>query len=346
MCRWFAYVSGDEECLLEDVLITPKHSLVKQVENHYLPKLLSHDPENITSEHEINARNRLFNTDGLGLAWYTYARETFEKDTIGPRPALYKCIQPPLHDTVFRSICANTTTKACFSHIRAATGSPITPTNNHPFVFGRHSIMHNGVISDFGAISRQMCLLMDDDCYGNIHGSTDSEHLAALYMTYLVNGKGAKGWEERYSTSTMETALRKTVAQIIKLQQDIMKADATPNSLNVATTDGEQLLAYRFRNSAVQQPPSLYYSTTAGVTLNRKYPDHPDAGVENPGATREPSEHGSHVIVASEPSTYKDKEWDLIPKNHYVAVEKGCGQVRVAQIEYEQGWDAKGDGIS
>ncbi|KAJ7797895.1 hypothetical protein B0H14DRAFT_2389214, partial [Mycena olivaceomarginata] len=25
-------------------------------------------------------------------------------------------------------------------------------------------------------------------------------------------------------------------------------------------------------------PPSLYFSTTAGVTLNRKHPGHPDAG--------------------------------------------------------------------
>lgn len=31
MCRWFAYISPDEECLLQDVLIDPTHSLVKQV---------------------------------------------------------------------------------------------------------------------------------------------------------------------------------------------------------------------------------------------------------------------------------------------------------------------------
>lgn len=30
----------------------------------YLPKLLSHDPNEITTEHEIAVRNRLFNVDG------------------------------------------------------------------------------------------------------------------------------------------------------------------------------------------------------------------------------------------------------------------------------------------
>jgi len=45
------------------------HSLAKQVHEHYLPKLLHHDPNEITTEQEITARNRLFNVDGFGLAW-------------------------------------------------------------------------------------------------------------------------------------------------------------------------------------------------------------------------------------------------------------------------------------
>jgi glutamine amidotransferase len=39
MCRWFAYISPTEPCLLEDVLVTPKHSLAKQVHEHYLPRV-------------------------------------------------------------------------------------------------------------------------------------------------------------------------------------------------------------------------------------------------------------------------------------------------------------------
>ena len=38
------------------------------LDRSYLPKLLSHDPNEITTEHEITARNRLFNVDGFGVA--------------------------------------------------------------------------------------------------------------------------------------------------------------------------------------------------------------------------------------------------------------------------------------
>lgn len=78
------------------------------------------------------------------------------------------------------------------------------------------------------------------------------------------------------------------------------------------------------------------------MTLNRQYPDHPDGakgphgrgdgksangkqaaeGAEghNPDASKGAPEHGTHVIVASEPTTYKDQEWNLIEKNRVVLV--------------------------
>ena len=333
MCRWFAYVSESEECLLEDVLITPAHSLTKQVHDHYLPKLLEHKPDGTpnTTEHEISIRNRLFNVDGFGLAWYTSADQNFSGRQ-GPRPALYKTAQPPLHDTNFRSICANTASKVCFAHIRAATETAVAAVNNHPFVFGRHTLMHNGYISDFLAIRREMCMLMDDDAYGNISGSTDTEHFAALYMTYLVDGKGKAGWDIQYPTSRMAKALQRTVSTIIELQREKLGDTAQPSSLNVATTDGSKLVTFRFRNHEVDQPPSLYYSTVAGVTLNRKYPDHPD-GSKNPLAHKDAKDHGNHVIVASEPSTYRQNDWKLMDKNQCLMVE-GNGSMSVHQVEY------------
>ena len=88
------------------------------------------------------------------------------------------------------------------------------------------------------------------------------------------------------------------------------------------------------RNHATENPPSLYYSTTAGVTLNRKFPDHPDAGKENPenpNLLKAPHQHGKHVIVASEPTTYKVDEWNVIGKNHAILVddEGNCSEVKL-----------------
>ena len=133
--------------------------------------------------------------------------------------------------------------------------------------------MHNGEVSDIITIKRDMVDLMDADAYANIHGSTDSEHVAALYITYLTEGKGKASWEKQYTVEQMRDALRKTAGSIVKLQKEKLGDKAEPNSLNLATTDGSQLVCARFRNHATEQPPSLYYSTKAGVTLNRKYPD-------------------------------------------------------------------------
>lgn len=133
--------------------------------------------------------------------------------------------------------------------------------------------MHNGVISDFVTISRDMVDLIDDDAYANIQGSTDSEHFAALYMTYLTAGQGKASWENQYPVHQMRDAIRRAVGSIVKLQREKLGEKAEPNSLNLATTDGNQLVAFRVRNHKVEQPPSLYFSTKAGITLNSKYPD-------------------------------------------------------------------------
>jgi len=339
MCRWFAYVSSEEQCLLEDVLITPKHSLCQQVHEHYLPGLLPHDPSNLNQDKLIAARNSLFNIDGLGVCWYTSTKADYTKGVDGLRPALYKTIAPPLNDYNFRSICENTETLTCFGHIRAASGTPITPVNNHPFVFGRHAFMHNGVVANFIAIRRAISGFLDDDAYANVLGSTDSEHIGALYITNLTAGKGKGSWGEEHSARDMAAALHKTVVMVIELQQKILGAKNVPNSLNLAATDGIRLVAYRFRNHKTEEPPSLYYSTKAGTTLNRKYPGHPNGGA-NPNAVKAVEEHGRHVIVASEPTTYQKEDWHLIPRNSCLMVEAN-GDVTIESIPYDEKWSAE-----
>lgn len=296
------------------------------------------------------------------MAWYTPTISHFTASKPDLQyPALYKNIQPPLHDSNFRSICANTSSKVLFAHIRAATATAIAPPNNHPFTFGVYTVMHNGYISTFAKIKRKMCEIMSQEAYEHIEGGTDTEHFAALLMTNLCKNSKVKGeekrgegepatpnaWEQIYPIEAMREALESTISQIIKIQKETLGSTAEPNDLNIAFTNGKSLVACRFRNHATEQPPSLYYSTTAGVTLNRLYPDHPDGakgphgaakggaekGVEghNPQAKKGSEEHGKHVIVASEPTTYKDREWELIEKNRVVMVENGEG-IRVEEL--------------
>lgn len=340
MCRWFAYISDTEPCLLEDVLITPKHGLGRQVNDHYLPGLVAHDNSASPSEREAAARNIVLNVDGTGILWYTNAQSEFGAVDSGSRPTMYKTVATPLHDSNFRSLCDNIHTLTLFAHIRATSGTAVATVNNHPFIFGRHSFMHNGGISDFTAIRRDFVQMLDAATFAHVLGSTDTEHLAALYMTKLTGGRGIDAWEEEYSVTDMALAMHNAVGELIDLQKRVLGSKARPNSLNLAATDGKKMVCYRFRNHATQQPGSLYYSQTAGVTLNRKFPGHPNKGVENTMAVKSAEEHGNHVIVASEPSTYDEKEWTLIGKNTALLAYEG-GHVELVTIPYKEEWNAE-----
>lgn len=77
MCRWFSYISDTESALLEDILITPEHSISKQVNSRYLPGLLPYvagDNQVIKNDPEALKElgvNFLYNVDGIGTAWYS-----------------------------------------------------------------------------------------------------------------------------------------------------------------------------------------------------------------------------------------------------------------------------------
>jgi glutamine amidotransferase len=144
MCRWFAYISHEEPCLLSDVLVNPANAISKQISEHYLPMLLPHGEETELDESKdklLRMRNSLLNMDGVGVAWYTTASTDYMKDVKGPRPALYKSQSPPSNDFNFKNLCNNTETYCLFAHIRASSGSPVSQVNSHPFVFGRHIFM-------------------------------------------------------------------------------------------------------------------------------------------------------------------------------------------------------------
>lgn len=234
--------------------------------------------------------------------------------------------------------------------------------------------MHNGVVSDFITIRRAMSAKMSDAAFANVFGSTDSEHLAALYMTYLTNSADESSFQKEFSVREMAAAMHNAVATVINLQRTMIgDKKRQPDSLNLCATDGVKLVAYRFRNHATSQPPSLYYSTKAGVTLNRKYPDHPDGLIaKNEELKANEDQHGKHLvswrilqfatllvssstimivpfhcahihfsqIVASEPSTYKIEDWQLIGKNQYVTADAD-GSFEIHDIPYEKAWDAE-----
>ena len=53
--------------------------------------------------------------------------------------------------------------------------------------------------------------LMSDAAFSNVHGGSDSEHLAALYMTYLTDSGPTSDFEKEYPASKMAWSLHEAV---------------------------------------------------------------------------------------------------------------------------------------
>ena len=109
---------------------------------HYLPDV--HVPY---LPGDAGSPNAQLNVDGFGIAWYstTAADYNIELNDGTPMPCFYKSVMPPLHDPNLDSLANHTESRCVFAHIRAAT-SAVSIQNNHPFVFGRYTFQHNGVI--------------------------------------------------------------------------------------------------------------------------------------------------------------------------------------------------------
>lgn len=243
MCRWIAY-RGDV-IPLEHYVTAPAHSLIEQ---------------SIKALESTAATNG----DGFGLGWYGEH----------PEPGLYREVRPAWSDDNLRYLCRHIQSRLFFAHVRAATGTPTTRPNCHPFACGRYMFMHNGVIGHWPRVRRKVEALIPDALYGSRVGTTDSE---AIFLAIL--GAGAEGDP---IGATMRTLERLT---------DIVNADGhhEPLRFTAALSDGDSL--YAFRYAANDKANTLYYRAGDGQVVLASEPLDKDRAIW----TAVPD---NHVLVA------------------------------------------------
>jgi predicted glutamine amidotransferase len=98
---------------------------------------------------------------------------------------------------------------------------------------------------------RQIRETLRDEYYTAIGGSTDSEHIFALFLNFLHG--------QFVTLETIFTALRATICQVAQWADELDIRVA----LNLAVTNGEYVAASRFSNRG--PAPSLYYVKDAGI---------------------------------------------------------------------------------
>lgn len=269
MCRWLAY-SGSA-IRLEELLVKRDRSLIDQ---------------------SLHARQGATTTngDGFGVGWYDD----------GEAPRVYRSTHPAWNDRNLRELAAGVSSSLFFAHIRASTGTAIQETNTHPFRYGQWLWMHNGLIRDFHRVRRELLLAVDESLFDSIEGTTDSEAMFYLALTFGLEGDPVGGVE-------------RMVGFVEKTGQE--KGVDLPIQMTVATTDGRSVWAFRY--SSERNSRSLYFSTRLD-TLKALHPDLADIA-ELSDDTR---------VIVSEPLGDLAGAWNEVPESHVGIVQPGEDELR------------------
>ena len=268
MCRFIAYLG--EPILLSSLVTDPDHSIIHQ-------------------SYHSRERPEPLNGDGFGLAWYV--------PRLSESAALFKDTTPAWSNENLRQVARVVESDCIFAHVRAATGgSPVSRLNCHPFSFGNLTFMHNGLIPEFGRMRRKLLETLSDEVYNSVTGSTDSEHIFALFCEYYRGG-GLEGMAE---------ALSRTIYRLEELRQELSIDRSC--FLNFALTDGNVLLTTRYISDGSELANSLYYAE------GEKY------RCENGVCMLEKGRRSS-VVVASERLSLAS-EWNRISPNQMLLADR------------------------
>jgi predicted glutamine amidotransferase len=269
MCRWLAY-SGSP-IRLEELLVKRDRSLIDQ---------------------SLHARQGATTTngDGFGVGWY--------ED--GDLPRVYRSTHPAWNDRNLRELAAGISSPLFFAHIRASTGTAIQETNTHPFRYEKWLWMHNGLVRDFPLVKRELVVAIDDSLFTSIEGTTDSEVMFYLALTFGLEDDPI-GAVERMIGFVEKTGREHGVEH--------------PIQMTVATTDGQCIWAFRYSSEGDSR--SLYFSTRMD-NLKALYPDLAELGALS-DETR---------VIVSEPLGDLPGAWNEVPESHAGIVQPGEDELR------------------
>jgi predicted glutamine amidotransferase len=271
MCRWLAYSGNPVH--METVLFHARHSLIDQSLHSTLGATTT-------------------NGDGFGLGWYQHPHEM---------PYRYRSIQPAWHDHNLRELARALTAPMFIAHIRSATHTPIQETNCHPFRHKRWMFAHNGLIHEFPHVRRDLLVAIDPGRFNALEGSTDSEVMFYLALTFGLEHEPVPALERM--VGFVEATARK-------------RGIANPLNMTVCATDGEQMVAVRYSSEGKSR--SLFHSTSFRH-LHELYPDDPRIARAGEDA----------YLIVSEPLVDLPDVWAEVPESTAIVV-------RGPQVDYRQ----------
>lgn len=267
---------------------------------------LLYQPKNSLINQSFNAKEieEPLNGDGFGIGWYV--------PEVANEPVTFVSVNPAWSNRNLRNLAPKIKTECLIAHVRAASVGEVSESNCHPFQYNNMLMAHNGGVEEFSKIKRHLRSPLSDELYNWIKGQTDSEHIFASLLNHL---------KLNHNSITPETVVDSFEHTFRNIKHLMKKYDIRePAYLNMVFTDGDFMVATRYVSDDKEEPLTLYHSEGSRYV------------VEN-GITRleAPKDDDQAVLVVSEKLS-DDKDWTMIPANHFVIVEQSLN-VRVRPIK-------------
>lgn len=266
MCRWLAYTGAP--VAMEELILKPENSLIEQ-------------------SYSCREGAEPTNGDGFGVGWYGEDSE----------PGIFRSIEPAWNDRNLASLGKHIRSHLFIAHVRATTGTPIQQTNCHPFCHRNWIFAHNGTIVDYHKVRRDLAFAVDSSLYPGIEGTTDSELMFNLALTFELE-------------SDPFPALERMAGFVEKTGRE--HGIEFPLQMTLAVSDGVRLFAVRY--SSQHQSRSLYHSTEFEALQKIN----PRLNVFSPDAR----------AVVSEPLDDIEELWESVPESSALMIESGKVEVR------------------
>jgi glutamine amidotransferase len=173
------------------------------------------------------------NGDGFGVGWYG-RRE---------RPGLFRSIRPAWNDFNLRDLAGQIESRLFLAHVRATSLATIQETNCHPFRYGNWLFVHNGEIFEVEKLRRDLLMAVDSRYFNNILGTTDSEVMFHLALTF-----------------GLETDPPAALARMAAFVEETGRKHGVDEALwmTLGVSDGRKVWAVRYASDG--DAPTLYHS--------------------------------------------------------------------------------------
>ena len=285
MCRFTLYLGPPVR--MSTLLTEPSHSLMRQ-------------------SYQARERAEPTNGDGFGVGWYA--------PRLNDEPAVFHQVTPAWSSRNLFSMAKVIASPCVMAHVRAASpGSDVNLANCHPFAWGNYLLMHNGRIGSFRKVRRRLLESLTDQAFDIVKGSTDTEHLFAVFVDEIVrNGcpvdPGGRGAPTNDGAHELARRLMAAIQRVLVLVAEEPGGEAS--FLNVAVSDGKHAAVCRYTDDEREAPETLYY-------LHGELYEPAGRAFAEP----RPEDHGEAIVVSSERLT-EDPRWREVPAGAVLALDR------------------------